>query len=378
MSKRIIAILIIIGIVSSMLLLNTSCNRDIADIEYHTVGDGMTLNVGIISDIHMPTDINGSDYTENLEATLNIFKQQGIDVLVIAGDFTDLATDYAYQQFVDIYDSVFGEDKPIASFVMGNHDYWLKFGATVPKMRRRFTKYTGEKPFNHKVINGYHFIGWSSENGTYDKAYRNEKWVRSAIELAIEDNSDNPVFVTTHIHPKDTVYGSADWGNADVTSILKDYYQVISFSGHSHYSLLDERSIYQGDFTAVNTQTLSYIEMDDGYENGSIPRDYNDCSKISESNPMALIMTINSDAVTMQRVSILNNELIKDPWIVPLPISKDTFNYTYDKQKQDREKPVFATQDGVVVTQSTNIYGDDTSLISFKAAQHSDFVHSYN
>jgi hypothetical protein len=63
-------------------------------------------------------------------------------------------------------------------FIMGNHDYWLSDFVKcweIPfkgKMRRRMEKYTGESPWSHKVLNGYHFIGLSPVNGSMEDETR--------------------------------------------------------------------------------------------------------------------------------------------------------------------------------------------------------------
>ena len=54
-------------------------------------------------------------------------------------------------------------------------------------------------------------------------------------------------FVFLHQHIKDTVYGSQEWGTQDsakINAVLKEYPQVITFSGHSHYPLDDPRDRY--------------------------------------------------------------------------------------------------------------------------------------
>ena len=104
-------------------------------------------------------------------------------------------------------------------------------------------KYTGQPLYSHNVVNGYHFICWSSSDGSYDKSYQNKKQVRAEIDKAVKDDPTKPVFVISHLNPSDTVYGSDDWGNDDIADVLKDYPQVVSLSGHSHYSIIDERSI---------------------------------------------------------------------------------------------------------------------------------------
>ena len=41
-----------------------------------------------------------------------------------------------------------------------------------------------------------------------------------------------------------------------------DFEQVVSISGHSHFSILDERSIDQNQLTAFTTQSLAYVDME--------------------------------------------------------------------------------------------------------------------
>ena len=102
------------------------------------------------------------------------------------------------------------------------------------------------------------------------------------------DDPTKPIFVITHLNPIDTVYGSDAWGNADIHDVLQDYPQVISLSGHSHYTVADERSIWQGSYTAMSTQSLDYIELEAGKFNGSIPVDAYG-NRIAESTPPACI-----------------------------------------------------------------------------------------
>lgn len=47
---------------------------------------------------------------------------------------------------------------------------------------------------------------------------------------------------------------------------------AVAFSGHCHWTLNDERSIWQGEYTAVANPSLSYTYMPKGYENGSDSR----------------------------------------------------------------------------------------------------------
>lgn len=227
----------------------------------YTVDTGSEpLRVAIISDLQLPdsTDKTTHQY-ETFEKTLTMLKNKGMDALIIAGDFTDLSTKNAWGTYKEIYDMVMeGSEKPIPLYIMGNHDYWLDYFtssgeiASPAKLQKRFTEYTGEYPYSHKVINGYHFICWSSSDGTYDKSYADKKWIRSQLDKAVADDPQKPVFVITHLNPSDTAYGSDEWGNSDIYDVLKDYSQIVSISGHSHYSLIDGEPTWATDAGGVS------------------------------------------------------------------------------------------------------------------------------
>ena len=359
------------------------CSKKYDDTKTFTVGDGSTLKVGILSDTQLPA--NGEDGSTQLDAlkkALEYLKESSVDAIILDGDFTDLGTKEAWQSFSDTYDEVFGDEKPLQIFAMGNHDYWLAMFknsheiATPAKMQRRFTQYTGEYPYAHKIINGYHFIAWSSSNGSYDMSYSSDKWIRAELDAAVADAPDKPVFVITHLNPQDTVYGSDDWGNKDIYNVLKDYPQVISFSGHSHYAIADERSIWQGEFTAVNTQTTDYIELESGKYNGTVPRDA--YGNEACHYPVCMIMDVSPENVTLNRVSLDSGKTIKEPWVISAPFAdRSSFIYTNKLRIEADAAPCFTTDGNVEICREKDIEGNVISVIKFDAASDDDFVHSY-
>ena len=282
-TKVIVSAVAVVGIVGAALGVHFGYAKT-TDEEVKTYSvetNGEPLRVAVISDLQLPDSTDNTTHQyESFEKTLTMRRDKGMDALIIGGDFTNVGTEKAWGTYKEIYDKVMADyDKPIPLYIMGNHDYWLPnfFGSfeipTPATQQKRFTKYTGELPYSHKVINGYHFICWSSSDGSYDKSYTNKDWIRGELDKAVADTPDKPIFVITHLNPQDTAYGSDEWGNSDITDVLKDYSQVISLSGHSHYSLIDERSIWQGDFTAFTTQSLDYIELEHGKFNDSVPKD---------------------------------------------------------------------------------------------------------
>lgn len=343
----------------------------------YTIGNGKTLKVGIMSDSQLieKEDSKNYNFTDNLIRAFQVLKSHKVDTIIFAGDIGENGTDFAHQLFRNIFDKTYeGERKPILNIVMGNHDYWA-----LPRnpsfLQKRFAEIIGEKPFSHKIINGYHFINWGSENGSYDKCNSNQHFFEPQIQNAIKDDPTKPVFVTTHLPPSGTVYGSDNWGNNQMT-FLEKYPQVVTISGHSHYALTDERSIWQGAYTAINTQSVSYTELEEGKENGSIPTDEFGSRVPSIKNNMGLIMSLTEDKVEIQRISFSKNEFYKEPWIIDLPIDVNTFRYNTEKRKALSVSPQFIGKNDIRIIQKI-IHGQKINQIFFKQAIHDDLVHSY-
>ena len=91
-------------------------------------------NINIISDSQIIPEENSPNFfyqifSQNLKNTLEVLKSQNIQALIFAGDLTDSGTPYAYDTINKIFDEVYkeGEKRPIFNFIMGNHDYWLKY-----------------------------------------------------------------------------------------------------------------------------------------------------------------------------------------------------------------------------------------------------------
>lgn len=112
--------------------------------------------------------------------------------------------------------------------------------------------------YYEKTIDGQTFLVIDTER--YSGAQRT--WLQGRLAaLSAESGALNtPIFVVGHRPTADTVYDGAQASNAALTSDLSGYPQAVYFSGHSHLHLNDERSIWQGAFTAVNDGSMSYTE----------------------------------------------------------------------------------------------------------------------
>ena len=352
------------------------------EIKNYTVGDGVNLKIAILSDSQLPTKAYEADwdifktYIDNLHKALTKIKSENVDVIVYAGDSVHAGTEYSFNLFKSIWEQYFpfnDANSPILNIILGNHDYYPK-NPDYPNhedderddpavLQERFEKYYGEKPFSHKVINGIHFINWSSENSSSDKSNTNVAWAKEQIEIALKDDptgNSKPIFVTTHLGPIWTCYGTDLWGNKDVLDTIKDYQNVISISGHSHYSIIDDKSIWQGQFTAIQTQSTSYIELEPGTENGSIPRDELNDYFVSRKNPMGYFVYINSNEVRFKRFSYASNNYFLPDWVYPLPIYKKNFIYDFESRKE--KTPLIGWKENQIIEVSNEMSVDDEKI----------------
>ena len=331
---------------------------------------GDSVKIGIISDTQLPPtekEFEKSDvYVKNLEKSLEVLKENDVDMIIFAGDIGDLGTRFAFETYADSFDKVFQDDKPIVQTIMGNHDYWHKNIFTAIDHVKAFEEIIGQSPWTHYVVNGYHFIGASPDNGDMTEGYKKTAlWLDGELKKASSESEEKPIFVITHNQPKDTSYGSDDWGDTTLDAVLSKYPNVINFSGHVHYSLLDERSIWQEDYTVINTQSLSYTEMEEGKENGTIPPNAN-------ATPMGYIMEIDSGDIKIHRFNFADGKEEKSNmvWQFDLPYSNDK-KYSFENREASNEAPKMPLGEG-----SAKVINGKVEL-SFPAGSDDDFVHSY-
>ena len=336
--------------------------------EFTTQNEG--FKVGIISDTQLPPTEealkNDDKYVEHLRNALIAMKNNDVDMILFAGDIGDLGTYFAFETYENTIDEVYGEDRPIVQTVMGNHDFW---GKTATNHIKAFKQVMGESPWTHYVVNGYHFIGASPNCGMMKRDYvLTSRWLEKELEKASAGSQGKPIFVTTHSQPKDTCYGSDEWGDSSLNEVLEKYPNVVLFGGHSHYSVLDERTIWQGDYTVLQTQSLSYIELETGKENGTVPPN-------ADKTPMGYIMDFKNDEIQIHRVLFDGSEMGIEQkadmlWSFDLPY-KNIGKYSFDARKAVNSAPVITDTNG-----TASINGENIEL-TFTAGEDDDFVHSY-
>ncbi len=226
------------------------------------------LRYAVISDVHFSSNPNSNE-RNRLQKALAYLGKSKFDALVIAGDVTN----HGYTSELELFRNTLYEGLPEgtqALICMGNHEFIGKNDHARAGGAHQHWENIFQKPVNtHTVIKGFHFIGVSPDrgNGRAGDFGSSMNWLSEQLKEAAKDNPKRPIVVFQHYHVSETVYGSCGidhWGIPDLKPLLDEYPQVINYSGHSHYPSNDLRSVWQGNFTAFGTSTLSYYEMTGG------------------------------------------------------------------------------------------------------------------
>ena len=327
---------------------------------------GAKLKIGVLSDVHLK---NPGDETTFLRA-LAYFRDHGADGVLIAGDIADtgraaqlkLCADCWYRTFPD---GKAPDGRPVEQlFVYGNHDIdgWKwKSNAERYKANPELKKSDAigfennrarvwEEIFHEKFepiwmkrVKGYAFIGahWGDIRiEEFMKAHGKE------IDPAL------PFFYTQHAHPRDTCFGSWAWGRDDgrSTRALSPFPNAVAFSGHSHYTLTDERTVWQGAFTSVNTASLKYASTDyalrenmpgngHGYR-GEKRRHQMPNVKTSDGR-QGMLMSVFDDHIALERREFVTGKSLGDDWVIPLPCAESK-PFAYAEHAKKRVAPEFA------------------------------------
>ncbi|MBQ2972784.1 MAG: metallophosphoesterase [Clostridia bacterium] len=291
-------------------------------------------------------------------------KYSKLDALYVVGDFATSGSRTQMLAFKDTLDrNLKAETKVCLS--MASHEF---HGEGETAAHEKFKEIYNQEPDTHNVINGYHFINVTSTNGChFDDAKR--AWVKAELKKAAEDDPRRPIFFFQHPHIMGTVYGSANWGEDELTDILMNYPQIINFSGHSHAPINDPRSIHQRHFTCLGTGTLSYFELDEFDKS---------CSTIPPGKEKAAQMLIvEADADMRVRVypyDLITSNFFPMTWKIDSAWDVKSFLYT-DARYKTTDAPWFEENAKAVISDVT----DNGFTVTFDQAKTNDvYVDDYN
>ena len=132
--------------------------------------DFQDMKIGVMSDVHFQTAA-GCTAESTVPTMLEQFKADNVDVIMITGDIGYACEDLEYEKFWNVWNSVFPDEEttPELFVISGNHEYdRVVFGKEdLQTAQDRFMNVFGLDEMNqHMVVNGYHFIGINSEDGS--------------------------------------------------------------------------------------------------------------------------------------------------------------------------------------------------------------------
>ncbi|MFJ3251506.1 chitobiase/beta-hexosaminidase C-terminal domain-containing protein [Streptomyces sp. NPDC086771] len=115
-------------------------------------------------------------------------------------------------------------------------------------------------------VKGLHVLTVNTE--TYDSDTAQRTWLKKRLAEITADRAykGKPVLVQGHRPTTGTTMDGQQASNPRLAEDLSAFPQAILFSGHSHLNINDDRSIHQRDFTSVNDGSMSYVEVDHGYQ----------------------------------------------------------------------------------------------------------------
>ena len=328
------------------------------------------LTLGVISDIH----ITDRESTQVLERTLQFFRDRRVDAVMICGDLSDYGLLSGFKYIAETWEKVFpnnkgAEGRPVQKlFCTGNHDYegWWYGDMTAEMhalgydeeealvklgMKKCWEEVFQEEfaPIRKRTVNGFDFISAEWNDARFDNSpgyEQTEDWFKAH---GGEINPSRPFFFYLHQPPAGTTAGS--WGMPlakKVSDALSAFPNAVALSGHTHWTLNDERSIWQGAFTAMSVPSLSCTGIPSGYENGTDVRNGKSTlamplhpARFRMEEPQGMVLSIFGNRMEIERYDFKKFVHTASTWIVPLPLGKAEKPYTFEAIQRRVRVPEF-------------------------------------
>ncbi len=339
------------------------------------------LKIVVTTDIHAQW--------ESLEKVYGFMAEKNPDAVLFAGDLARYVGDEkSYKTYINIYNRHFSKcnPKPVHIPITGNHDYWENKGIkrlSPQDSLKRFFHPMGMKAdwLQHHVVKGYTFIGVSAtdEKGENNHTAEEIKQVSDLIDKAEKKAPGKPVFVLTHCPPAFTMAGSAwhdnpkkvwNWRYDHIRKMLAGHKQVVSLSGHTHLPLEDERSIWQGEFTAVNVGGLYKYSLQ---VPGEVKEEYIKTPSHYQYRRAFCYIEVFRKHMVIYRYKADTLEEInpENRWRIELPYDPSKAVYTM-KRAEKIQSPEFHPGAKAELEKESDSY-----FISLTSAVHPDFVYAY-
>lgn len=345
------------------------------------------LRLGVLSDIHVSQKSGGGSDCATFRHALEWFRNQGVDAVTVTGDLTNNGTVEELSAVLETWREIFPDDrapdgrKVERIFLLGNHDFhgylYGRFGekaypdpaerarhvlrADLPDRWRELCREDYSRFFRREVC-GYVFLGqhWDDGKG-YGSGIGSSRFGVPLAECLAKDGKRldpvRPFFYLQHAHLKDTCYGPWAWGHDTgvATRALSAFPNAVAISGHSHYPLTDERSVWQESFTAVGAASLrcAGLPCDEcaphGYENSeAVGKTAAEEDAAKTTAPMkvrdtrqGMLWSVYDDRIVIRRRDFACDLDLGDDWALPLPAA-DRTSLAFAVRKKRARAPEFA------------------------------------
>ncbi|MEG2669863.1 MAG: metallophosphoesterase, partial [Oscillospiraceae bacterium] len=321
--------------------------------------DGITLRMAVLSDTQYGRGGLGvADHSRAhfINAMAKMKEKVGgtwdnLDVLLIPGDITHNSYINEYQAFVEDLQTAlpYGSHTKVL-FLRGNHDAkeGNNAGASTTRLSNFVTelsKYdpTLKSPNNITNVNGYQFVTVSQDTQKgNDEPSTNEyimahnylhspetvSWFTQTMTDAAAQSNGKPIFVGMHPNAYEkvqantitaengTVFGSYPvngyknqataksdyWATSELYNAIKPHANAVTFSGHSHWTVANESSIHQRDFTSMNTGAVNNMEIENAWDESFQP---NRLGFANENESNGYFITVNTEQkINVERMDL--------------------------------------------------------------------------
>lgn len=329
------------------------------------------LQVGVLADIHLTASAPHADV--RFEKALRYFDSRKADAVLLCGDIADYGLISELVRAGEIWDKVFPSNRRSDGahieklFHFGDHDNGGYAHSRHPDYARRKAeidrdaifladrKAVWRKAFHEdwspilvKRVKGYTFV--LGNHQCLDPAVDRYGDVVPGVDTALaalKPDPSKPFFYSQHRILRGTAGGADVWGQEAgvVTKILSNYPNCFAFCGHGHVQVTDERSIWQGAFTAVEVPSLRYLLQHPGRENGYCITDFKKNAQHPPQMKMTstwgdghggLFMSVSDDAIVLERLDMDTHEKVGPDWLVPLARSAEK---PYDHARRAKRDP---------------------------------------
>ena len=321
--------------------------------------DRPRLKMGVISDTHIGTGWMMGINSPATEKALRAFRDENVDAVAVLGDFTNGGTVEQLREFARCWYAVFPEDRGRDGrhveklIVTGNHDIacWkpvAKQGddAIAPRIAELWREFFHEDyaPAWRKEINGIQVTG--NNWGLYEKTDIKDAHRREDVEPVLKEafakaRPGDPVFHLRHGPPPNTTAYSGSHPYGSAAELFGEDERLFVLFGHIHKPSTDPRTIWQGSYTALYGGVITWTEFPPYCWPKPLP------AGGVYAKSMCMV-SVYGDEIVVSRTSAWTGESLGDDWRIPLPLSRDTFPYTPEKQAARAATPTFPSGAAVV------------------------------